>query len=137
MLMPVNDELPLKPVPDEKQLPTPAPAWVALAAAWLGMLTLLLTIILMFLPGSKNPRLELEHAAKYSVADRFLPVPAYLSVAALCIGIVVFWQMRKEPRPLPDGMIAQRLQATIGILLTMIAITILYIFVAKHSGPIR
>ena len=136
MLGDVKDELPLKPLADEKPAPTPAPPWVALASAWLGLITLFCTILLMFLPGSRNPRLELERIRQYSLADRFLPVPAYLSVVSLFVGIVVIWQMRKEPRPLPDAMVAQRVQAYVGLFITLVAITLLYAFVRKHSGPV-
>ena len=87
----------------------------------------------MFLPGSKNPRLELEHVRKYSLADRFLPLPAYMSVVSLFVGIIVFWQMRKEPRPWPEAMVAQRVQAYVGIFLTCVAIFLLYAFVRTHS----
>jgi hypothetical protein len=132
-----QDDLPLKPPPDEKPKPrpTPAPPWVALLAAWLGLLTLAASIVLVCLPGSRNPRAELEHARPYSLADRFFPVPVYLSVAALFIGIVVFWQMRREPRPLPQPMVAQRLQAGVGIVLALLGIAIFYAFAARHVGP--
>jgi hypothetical protein len=132
-----RDDLPLKPPAEEKPKPrpTPAPAWVALLAAWLGLLTLATSILLLCLPGSRNPRAELEHARPYSMADRFFPVPVYLSVAALFVGIVVFWQMRREPRPLPAEMAAQRLQAGVGIALALAGIVIFYAFAARHVGP--
>jgi hypothetical protein len=132
-----RDELPLKPPPDEKPKPrpTPAPAWVALLAAWLGLITFAASIVLLCLPGSRNPRAELEHARPYSLADRFFPVPVYLSVAALFVGIIVFWQMRREPRPLPQAMVAQRLQAAVGIVLALLGIAIFYFFAARHVGP--
>ena len=129
------NDLPLIPPPDDAPHPTPAPAWVSLLAAWLGLLSLIATIVLFFLPASRNPRAELEHARPYSPADRFFPVPAYLSVVALFMAIVVFWQMRREPRPLPDGMLAQRVQAWVGVVLTMMAIVIFYAFAARHAGP--
>ena len=131
----MNHDLPLKPPPDDKPRPTPAPPWVALLTAWLGLLTLIATIVLLLLPGSHNPRAELEHAKPYSTADRFFPVPVYLSVVALFMAIVVFRQMRREPRPLPGGMLAQRLQAWVGVGLTLIAIVIFYAFAARHTGP--
>ncbi len=127
-----NDDLPLKP-PIEKPRPTPAPPWVALLAAWLGLLTLLCTLILLFLPGSRNPRAELEHIASYSPADRFLPIPVYASVLALFVGATVFWQMRREPRPLPRGMLAQRVQAMVGIVLALISIAIFYAYAALRA----
>jgi hypothetical protein len=131
----VSDDLPLKPPPDEKPKPrpTPAPSWVALLAAWLGLLTLLASLLLLLLPGSKSPREELEHARPYSLADRFFPIPVYLSVLALFIGIVVFWQMRREPRPLPEGMLAQRVQAAVGIALALAGIAVFYTFAALRS----
>ncbi len=128
----MSDDLPLKP-PIEKPKPTPAPAWVALVAAWLGLLTFMASIVLPLLPGSRNPRAELEHARPYSIADRFLPVPVYGSVATLFVGIVVLWQMRKEPRPLPDAMVAQRLQAKVGIGLVLAAIAIFYAYAALRG----
>ena len=130
----MQDNLPLTPPPDDKPLPTPAPAWVALLTAWLGLFTLLAAIVLLFLPGSKNPRAELEHTVPYSMADRFFPVPAYLSVIALFMAIVVFWQMRSEPRPLPRGMLAQRVQAGVGTTLALVAIVIFYAFAAHRTG---
>lgn len=132
----MNNDLPLKPPADDKPRPTPAPAWVALIAAWLGLLTLVASIVLLLLPGSKNPRAELERAKPYSIADRFFPVPVYMSVVALFVAIVVFWQMRREPRPLPEAMVAQRVQAWVGIVLALIAIAIFYIFAARRAGPV-
>ena len=131
----MTDDLPLKPPADEKPKPrpTPAPPWVALLAAWLGLLTLVASLILLFLPGSKSPRAELEHARPYSLADRFFPIPVHLSVLALFIGIVVFWQMRREPRPLPDGMLAQRVQAGVGIALALAGIIVFYTFAALRA----
>jgi hypothetical protein len=108
---------------------------VALLAAWLGLLTLAASIVLLCLPGSRNPRAELEHARPYSMADRFFPVPVYLSVAALFVGIVVFWQMRREPKPLPPAMVAQRVQAAVGIALALAGIALFYTFAARHVGP--
>jgi len=133
----VNNDLPLKPVDDERPSPasTPAPAWVALAVAWLGLLTLAASIVLLLLPGSQNPRAELEHAKPYSAADRFFPVPVYLSVMTLFIAIIVLRQMRHEPRPLPDALVAQRVQAWAGIVLSLLAIVIFYSIAAHRVGP--
>jgi hypothetical protein len=128
-----NDDLPLKPPPPEKPRPTPAPAWVALVAAWLGLLTLLATFVLMFLPGSRNPRAELEHARPYSPADRWLPVPVYGSVITIFTAVVVLWQMRREPRPLPAAMVAQRVQAKVGMALAVASIAAFYAFVALRG----
>jgi hypothetical protein len=107
---------------------------VALAAAWVGLIMLVASIVFMFLPGSKNPVAELEHKTTYSFADRFLPVPIYGVTLAMFLGIVVLWQMRKEPRPLPDAMVAQRIQAWVGIFLGLIGAAVLYLHVALH-GP--
>ena len=133
----MNTDLPLKPVADEKPSPTstPAPAWVAFAVAWLGLLTLVASIVLLLLPGSQNPRAELEHAKPYSAADRFFPVPVYMSVVTLFIAIIVLRQMRYEPRPLPDALVAQRVQAWAGIILSLVAIIIFYAMAAHRVGP--
>ena len=122
--------------PGEKPTAPPrlAPAWVALLSAWIGLLTLLAAIVFPFLPGSRNPRAELENLAPYSFADRFLPFPIYASVVAMFLGIIVLWQMRREPRPLPDGLVAQRVQAWVGIALAILAAVIIYIVVALR-GP--
>lgn len=133
----MNHDLPLKPVADEEALPPsiPAPAWLAFAAAWLGLLTLIASIVLLLLPGSHNPRAELEHAKPYSAADRFFPVPVYMSVVTLFIAIIVLRQMRHEPRPLADALVAQRVQAWAGIILSLIAIAIFYVVAAHRVGP--
>jgi hypothetical protein len=122
----------LLPPPERK--PTPAPAWVALLAAWAGLLMLVASVVFLFLPGSVNPRDELEGARPYSPADRFLPLPIYGITVALFIGIVVLWQMRKEPRPLPEGMTAQRAQAWVGIVLALLGAIVIYAWVALR-GP--
>jgi hypothetical protein len=114
--------------------PTPAPPWVALLAAWAGLLMLAASVVFIFLPGSVSPRAELEGARPYSPADRFLPLPIYGITVALFIGIVVLWQMRKEPRPLPDGMGAQRVQAWVGIALALVGAVVIYTWVALR-GP--
>ena len=129
-----DSPLPLKPPDPEPPRPTPAPPWVALLTAWLGLIVLIAAIVFPFLPGSRDPRAELEHAKPYSFADRFLPVPMYGITVALFLGIVVLWQMRKEPRPLPNAMVAQRVQAYVGIALALIATVILYVYVALR-GP--
>ena len=126
------EELPLKPVEFERgeRRPTPAPALVALLAAWSGLITLVCSLALPFLPGSRRPREELEHRTPWSAADKWLPFPIYLSVVALFLGIVVLWQMRKEPRPLPEAMAAQRVQAWAGIWLSIVAMAFVYGWVA-------
>lgn len=129
----MNSSLPLKP-PEPPRKPTLAPAWVALLAAWMGVIVLIASIVFIFLPGARDPRGELEHRVPYSIADRFLPVPIYGVAITLFVGIVVLWQMRREPRPLPDALVAQRVQACVGIGLSLIAATIVYVHVARH-GP--
>ena len=126
-LSPVEPEPPGKP-------PTPAPPAVALIAAWAGLLMLLASVVFVFLPGSQNPRAELERQQRYSAADRFLPLPIYGIAVTLFLGIVVLWQMRREPRPLPQAMILQRLQAWIGVVLALLAAVIIYADVALR-GP--
>lgn len=126
------DRLPLEPPADSpagKPLPTPAPAIVALLAAWAGLVTLIAAIILPFLPGSRRPRTEMEEHA-WSFADRWIPFPIYASVVALFLGIVVLWQMRRHPRPLPQAMLGQRAQAWVGIILALLAIVFIYAWVA-------
>lgn len=125
--------LPLSPVEEAPRL-TPAPALLALLTVWLGLLTLLASIVVPFLPGSRHARAELERAEPYSFADRFLPIPLYGSVVVLFLGIVVLRQMRSEPRPLPPAMVNQRLQAYTGIALALLAAVIIYIHVALR-GP--
>jgi hypothetical protein len=111
-----------------------APPWVALLAAWLGVLVLICSIVFIFLPGSRDPRAELEHRVPYSLADKFLPVPIYGITVTLFVGMVVLWQMRREHRPLPDALVAQRVQAWVGIALSLVATVIVYVHVALH-GP--
>ena len=121
-------------LPPPQRRPTPAPAWVALLAAWAGLLMLVASIVFTLLPGSVDPRQELERARPYSPADRFLPLPIYGVTVALFLGIVVLWQMRKEPRPLPDAMVAQRTQAWAGIVLALLGAAVIYVWVF-FRGP--
>ena len=114
--------------------PTLAPPWVALLAAWAGLLMLIASVVFILLPGSVNPREELERARPYSAADRFLPLPIYGVTVAMFLGIVVLWQMRKEPRPLDTALVAQRVQAWAGIVLALIGAIIIYVWVA-FRGP--
>ena len=122
----------LLPPPEHK--PTPAPPWVALLAAWAGLIMLVASIVFTLLPGSVDPRQELERARPYSVADRFLPLPIYGVTVALFLGIVVLWQMRKEPRPLADALVAQRVQAWAGIVLALLGAAVIYLWVF-FRGP--
>ena len=136
--MPTRDDEPLllRQAPDLRPSPrpTPVPAWIALATAWLGLIMLVASVAFVFLPGSRDPRAELEHLRPYSVADRFLPLPMYGITVALFLGIVVLWQMRGEPRPLPDALVAQRVQAWVGIVLALIGAVVIYTWVALR-GP--
>lgn len=120
--------------PELERKPTPAPPWVALLAAWLGLIMLVTSIAFIFLPGSVSPREELERQRQYSPADRFLPVPIYGIAVALFAGIVVLWQMRHEPRPLAAGLAAQRVQAWVGIVLALLGAVVIYGWVAVR-GP--
>jgi hypothetical protein len=131
-----SEPLPLRPPKEAPRRtgPTPAPAWVALLAAWLGLLAFAAAVVFLFLPGSTNARAELQHVRPYSAKDRFLPFPLYGVAATLFVGIVVLWQMRKEPRPLPDALLAQRLQAWVGIALALAAACVIYGYVALF-GP--
>ena len=132
----VSEELPLKPAEDPAppRKPTPAPAIVALLAPWVGLISLILAIILPFLPGSRDPVAELTHAQPWSPADRFIAVVIYIPPLAIFLGVIVLWQMRKEPRPLPDALFAQRVQAKVAIGLALLASFIIYLFVALR-GP--
>ncbi|HEV8290454.1 MAG TPA: hypothetical protein VGP94_00960 [Tepidisphaeraceae bacterium] len=130
-----HDELPLKPVADKlKKERNPAPAWVALAAPWLGLLTLILSIVIFLVPGSRDPRAELTHARPYSAADWVLMIAIYTSVVAVFVGLLVLWQMRTQPRPLSTPLAAQRLQVIVGLILAGVGIAIIYIGVALR-GP--
>ena len=114
--------------------PRLAPAWVALTSAWLGLITLACAVAVPLLPGSRDPRAELQHLRPFSAADRFIPVPLYAATVALFLAIVVLWQMRREPRPLPDALVAQRLQAWVGMVLSLAGATFIYVWVGLH-GP--
>ena len=95
---------------------------------------LIASIVFPLLPGSVDPRRELEHARQYSPADRFLPLPVYGITVALFLGIVVLWQMRREPRPLPPALVAQRVQAWVGITLALLGAAVIYLWVF-FRGP--
>jgi hypothetical protein len=120
--------------PDPPPSPRLAPPWVALASAWLGLLTLIMSAVFPFLPGSRDPRAELQHLRPYSFADKFIPLPIYGSTIAMFLGIIVLWQMRREPRPLPNALVAQRVQAWVGIVLALLGAAIIYFHVALR-GP--
>lgn len=128
-----SDELP-RLDPNGPPPPRLAPPIVALLAAWLGLLTLIAAIAFPFLPGSRDPRAELQHLRPYSFADRFLPFPIYGSVVAMFLGIVVLYQMRREPRPLEQALFAQRVQAWVGIVLALIGAAVIYLYLGLR-GP--
>ena len=128
-----SDELP-RLDPNGPPPPRLAPPIVALFAAWLGLLTLIAAIAFPFLPGSRDPRAELQHLRPYSFADRFLPFPIYGSVVAMFLGIVVLYQMRREPRPLEQALFAQRVQAWVGIVLALIGAAVIYLYLGLR-GP--
>jgi hypothetical protein len=126
------DRLPdLLPPRDQPML---APPWVALLAAWLGLFMVAASLVLPFLPGSQYPRFEIEHLFPYSAADKYLVFAVYFSPISLFVGIAVLWQMRKESRPLPPALSAQRLQAWVGIVLTIVGTIIVYAWVATHRA---
>lgn len=131
--MPGDTDLPLKPV-EETPRPLLAPPWVALLCPWLGLLMVAASVVFIFLPGTTNPRAELTRQQQFSLADRFLPWPLYGITVTLFICIVVLWQMRKEPRPLPEALVAQRVQAFAGIALALIATVVIYVHVGLR-GP--
>ena len=120
--------------PDPPPLPRLAPPWLALASAWLGLLTLIASAIVPFLPGSRDPRAELQHLRPYSLADKFIPIPLYATAVTLFLAIVVLWQMRRHPRPLPPPLVSQRIQAYVGIALGVLGAAIIYLHVALR-GP--
>ena len=125
---------PIDPPGAAARRPTVAPAWVAFAAAWAGLLMLILSVVFVFLPGSRSPREELEGARDYSPADKFLPLPIYGITVAMFLGIVVLWQMRREPRPLDPALAAQRVQAWVGIVLASLGAAVIYAWVGLY-GP--
>jgi len=123
-----HDELPLKPIVDRpKKEPIPAPAWVALASPWLGLLTLILSIVVFLVPGSRDPHAEFTHQRPWSAADIVVTIAEYTSVLAVFVGLVVIWQMRTQPRPLSAPLAAQKLQAIVGLILSFIGIAIIYV----------
>jgi len=122
------DKLPLKPVADKpKKERNPAPAWVALASPWLGLLTLILSIVIFIVPGSRDPRAELTHQRPWSAADIVVTIAEYMTVLAVFVGLVVILQMRTQPRPLSAPLAAQRLQAIVGLGLSFIGVAIIYV----------
>src|SRR5215212_10288491 len=130
-----HDELPLKPVADTPTKErTPAPAWVALASPWLGLLTLILSIVVFLVPGSRDPRAEFTHQRPWSAADIVVTIADYTSVVAVFVGLVVIWQMRTQPRPLSAPLAAQRLQAIVGLLLAFLGVIIMYVGILRFKA---
>jgi len=130
-----HDELPLKPIVDKpKKERHPAPAWVALAAPWLGLLTLILSIVVFIVPGSRDPRAEFTHQRPWSAADIVVTVAEYTSVLAVFVGLVVLWQMRTQPRPISAPLAAQRMQAIVGLVLSFIGVAIVYVGILRSKA---
>ena len=130
-----HDELPLKPVADTpKKERTPAPAWVALAAPWLGLLTLILSITVFLVPGSRDARAEFTHQRPWSAADIVVTIAEYMAVIAVFVGLTVILQMRTQPRPLSAPLAAQRLQAIVGLVLSFIGVAIIYVGVLRFKA---
>jgi hypothetical protein len=130
-----HDELPLKPIDDTpKKERAPAPAWVALAAPWLGLLTLLLSITVFLVPGSRDARAEFTHQRPWSAADVVVTIAEYLSVVAVFVGLVVIWQMRTQPRPLSAPLAAQKLQAVVGLVLSFVGVAIIYVGILRFKA---
>jgi hypothetical protein len=128
-------DLPLKPPPDPPKRRTLAPAWLSFASAWLGLLDLVLSSAIPFVPGSKDPRAELTHARPYSLADWLLLIAIYLCPLTITLALIVIRQMGTEPRPLEGALRLQRVQALTGIALAVLSAIILYTFVALR-GPL-
>lgn len=130
-----HDELPLKPIEDKrKKERNPAPAWVALASPWLGLLTLILSIAIFLVPGSRDPRAEVTHQRPWSAADIVVTIAEYTSVVAVFVGLVVIWQMRTQPRPLSAPLAAQKLQAIVGLILAFIGVAIIYVGILRSKA---
>ena len=130
-----DDELPLKPIADKpKKERHPAPAWVALTSPWLGLLTLILSIVTFLVPGSRDPRAEFMHQRPWSAADIVVTIAEYTSVLAVFVGLVVIWQMRTQPRPLSGPLAAQRLQAIVGLVLSFIGVAIIYVGLLRFKA---
>lgn len=92
---------------------------LALASAWLGLLAAIFSAGLWFLP----------------YPDRWLVVVLLLlDPGASASGVLTFWLLRDISHD-DQGAQAQRLQATVGLVLVLIAITLGYIFVMTHKTP--
>lgn len=130
-----HDELPLKPIVEKpKKERHPAPAWVALASPWLGVLTLVLSIVIFIVPGSRDPQAEFMHQRPWSAADVMVTIASYISVLAVFVGLVVIWQMRTQPRPLSAPLAAQRLQAIVGLVLSFAGVAIIYVGILRSKA---
>jgi hypothetical protein len=97
-------------------------AWappLALMSAWAGLVAVVISIVLWWLPGP----------------DVWITgILLVLDPAALCGGILVLWIYRRYEGTEPT-VTAQRTQARAGIILSLIAVTIGYIFVMTHKTP--
>jgi hypothetical protein len=129
-----DTELPLNPASPTRR-PTLAPPWVALLTAWLGLIVLIASIVVVFLPISSHPLAELEHQRAYSFVERFIPFPIYGVPLVWCLGwYAVIRQMRHEPRPLPQPLVNQRIQAYVGMVLALLGAVVIYTWVG-FRGP--
>ena len=100
----------------------------------MGLLDVALAAAVPFVPGSRDPRAELTHARPYAPADWVLLFAIYLCPLTITLSGIVIRQMGTEPRPLPEPLRLQRIQAFAGIALALAAAAILYTFVALR-GP--
>ena len=80
-------------------------------------------------------RAELERSRYFSFADRFLRVPLYGIAVSLFLGIIVLRQMRREPRPLPEALVAQRAQEWVGSVLARVGAVVIYTWVGLRGPP--
>jgi len=92
---------------------------LALASAWLGLLAGALSAGLWVLP----------------YPDRWVVILLLvLDPAATATAVLTFWILRKVPHDDPPAQ-AQRLQASVGLGLAMVAIALGYLFVMTHKTP--
>ncbi len=105
-----------------------APAWVAVASAWMGFLSLLSAIALPFVGKYLRSR-GVVSSGHWRSGDLWLPFPVYTAVVAVVLGMVAMWQMRKVRRPIPGDMVSQRMQAWFGMVLGGLSVALVYIYV--------
>ncbi|MBI1338546.1 MAG: hypothetical protein GC164_16505 [Phycisphaera sp.] len=91
----------------------------ALCSAWLGLVALLLSVLLWWLP-----RADLWLAALLLILD---PV-------SIGSGVLVLWMYRREKQP-DDTIVLQRVQGKVGIALGVLAVVLNYVFVMTHKTP--